>query len=99
MKNLARCFYVLFALTVTHSLYADEWITYSYNPPQVTQTQTTITPQPYNPPPQPVLVYQYTPYVIQQPVVVEQRCFLHRTQKIVYIPQVQYFYHPVWVYR
>ena len=92
-----KCLYFLCAMTITNSAYAQDWIPYVYSSPTVTQT--TITQQTYNPPPQPVVVYQYTPYVVQQPIVVEQRCLWYRTQKVVYVPQVQYFYHPVWVYR
>jgi len=98
MKVLARCFYATICMTALCNItHGQEWIPYVSNAVQTTQT--TITQQTFVPPPQPVVVYQYTPYIVQQPIVVEQRCLWHRTQKVVYVPQVQYFYHPVWVYR
>ena len=97
IKVLARgCCTVLLAIVICNSVYAQDWIPYVNNHQQVVQT--TVTQQTYIPP-QPVITYQYVSYITQQPVIIEQRCLLYRTQKIVYVPQVQYFYHPVLVYR
>ena len=96
MKNIARCLLVISMIIVCNNMYAQEWIPYQ---PQNHVVQTTVTQQSYVYQPQPVVVYQYVPYVVHQPVVVEQRCFLYRTQRVVYVPQTQYFYQPVVVYR
>lgn len=98
MKNIARCFIIFSLAVICHNtIYAQEWISYQENRPQVVQT--TITQQSYAYQPQPVVIYQYVPYVIHQPVVVEQRCLLYRTQRVVYVPQTQYVYQPVVLYR
>jgi hypothetical protein len=97
MKTLARCFYfVAFTIIICNITHGQDWIPYVNNFPV---TQTTITQQTFIPPPQPVVVYQYSPYIVQQPMVVEQRCLWHRTQRVIYVPQVQYFYQPIWIYR
>lgn len=97
IKILARCCgAVLFAIAICNSVYAQDWIPYVNNHQQVIQT--TVTQQTYTTP-QPVITYQYVPCFIQQPLIIEQRCLFHRTQKIVYVPQVQYFYTPILVYR
>jgi hypothetical protein len=96
MKNIARCLLVISMTIVCGNIYAQEWIPYQ---PQNHVVQTTVTQQSYVYQPQPVVIYQYVPYVVNQPVVVEHRCLLYRTQRVVYVPQTQYFYQPVVVYR
>jgi hypothetical protein len=96
MKNIARCLLVMSMIIVGNHLYAQEWIPYQ---PSNHILQTTVTQQSYVYQPQPIIVYQYVPYVVNQPVVVEQRCLLYRTQRVVYVPQTQYFYQPVVIYR
>jgi hypothetical protein len=93
---MARCLFVLLIMLVCSDAYSQEWIPYQGNTNIV---QTTVTQQSYVYQPQPVIVHQYVPYVVNQPVIVEQRCLIYRTQKVVYIPQVQYVYQPVLVYR
>ena len=96
MKNIARCLLAILVITIANNIYGQDWIPYQGQPNIV---QTTVTQQSYVYQPQPVVVYQYVPYVVNQPVVVEQRCLLCRTQKIVYVPQIQYFYQPILIYR
>lgn len=96
MKNIARCLLVMLMVVLCDNIYGQEWIPYQ---PSNRVVQTTVTQQSYVYQPQPVVVYQYIPYVVNQPVVVEQRCLLYRTQRVVYVPQTQYFYQPVVVYR
>ena len=96
MKNIARCLLVMLMVVLCDNIYGQEWIPYQ---PSNRVVQTTVTQQSYVYQPQPVVVYQYVPYVVNQPIVVEQRCLLYRTQRVVYVPQTQYFYQPVVVYR
>ena len=96
MKNIARCLLVMLMVVLCDNIYGQEWIPYQ---PSNRVVQTTVTQQSYVYQPQPVVVYQYVPYVVNQPVVVEQRCLLYRTQRVVYVPQTQYFYQPVVIYR
>lgn len=89
MKNLARCLFMIFLIGISSSLYAQEWVAYQqyvqpvYAPPQ----------------PQPVIVYQWIPYTVQQNVIVEKRCFLHINQTVVTRPTVQWVLQPVVIYR
>ena len=96
MKNIARCLLVMLMVVLCDNIYGQEWIPYQ---PSNRVVQTTVTQQSYVYQPQPVVVYQYVPYVVNQPVVVEQRCLLYRTQRVVYVPQTQYVYQPVVIYR
>jgi hypothetical protein len=91
--------YLLFVTVVSFSgvVYAQNWIPYQNNPPQLVQQ--TVTQQSYVQQSQPVVYYQYVPYVVNQPTVIEERCWFHRTHKVVYVPQLQYFYQPVLIYR
>jgi hypothetical protein len=100
MKNLARCLCVLSLFTICNNTYSQDWIPYVNNSSAQT-VQTCITQQTYVSPTilQPLLVYQSIPYIIHQPVIVEQRCLLYRTQKIIYVPQVFYYYNPLVIYR
>lgn len=99
MKNLARCFYIFLAIMTYNNAYAQEWIPYQGQHIQsVIQTTNTIQqsiPYVY----QPVINYQYVPYIVNHPVVIEHRCLFYKTQKIIYFPQVQYFYQPVVIYK
>lgn len=99
MNNIIKCIVFLSLTILGSNIYAQEWIPYqgSYNYVQTTNVVHQQT-QYYNPQPQPVLVYQYVPYFFNQPVIVEKRCLFHTSQKITYIPMVQYLYQPV-VYR
>jgi hypothetical protein len=48
--------------------------------------------------PQPTVIYGWTPYYYNVPVVTERRCwFLRKERHITYIPQVQWYYHPLYV--
>lgn len=95
MKNIARCLFVILIATLCCNLYGQEWVPYQQH--QVVQT--TVTQQSYVYQPQPVVVYQYVPHIVHQPVIVEQRCLLYRTQRVIYVPQTQYVYQPVLIYR
>jgi hypothetical protein len=79
--------------------YAQNWIPYQGYQQEIIQQTTVNHHQNYVYQPQPTIVYQYIPYVVNQPIVVEQRCLLYKTQRVVYTPQVQYFYQPILVYR
>ena len=47
--------------------------------------------------PQPTLIYGWTPYYYNVPVVTERRCwFLRRERQITYHPRVEWIYQPVW---
>lgn len=91
MKTLARCCVMLFLMGVS-STYAQEWIPYQQYAEPVPQMV-------YVQQPQPVLVYQYVPYTVQQNIVVEKRCLFVKTQTVVTRPVTQWIYQPVVVYR
>lgn len=91
MKNFARCWVILFLMGVSSNLYAQEWIGYNqYIQPQIQ----TVYLQP-----QPVIIYQWVPYSVQQNVVVEQRRFFCINQTVVSRPVVQWVLQPMVIYR
>lgn len=96
MKNLARCLFMLCILSVNpKNGFTQEWI------PYVNHTIITVTEQTqvvYRQP-QPVMVYQWIPYIIPQSYVVEKRCLLHKTYHVMNQPTVQWIYQPVVTYR
>ena len=48
--------------------------------------------------PQPTVIYGWTPYYYNVPVVTERRCwFLRKERQITYIPQVQWYYQPLYI--
>ena len=95
MKILARGLILFFIISITSSAYAQNWIPYQgyYEQPVVNNHQIYV--QTYVPTPQPLLVYQWVPYQTQQNIIVEQRCFLHKTYRVVPVPQTQWIYQPM----
>lgn len=91
MKNYARCLVMLFLIGVSSNLYAQEWVAYNQYPQPQVQT---VYIQP-----QPVVIYQWVPYTVQQNILVERRCLLHVNQTVVSRPTVQWILQPVVVYR
>lgn len=49
--------------------------------------------------PQPAIVYQWVPVVVNTNTVYEHNCLFRRTQTVVNQPQIQWIYQPVLVYR
>jgi hypothetical protein len=94
MKNLARCFVILVALS--SNTYAQNWIPYQ-EPIQPAVPTQVVYLQP--PQPQPVIVYQWVPYIAQQNMIVEQQRLFCRTQTIVTRPITQWVLQPVVIYR
>ena len=93
MKNFARCLVMLFLMGVSSNMYAQEWVAYNqYVQPQP-QIQTVYVQ------PQPVLIYQWVPYTVQQNIVVERRYFLHINQTVVSRPTVQWVLQPMVIYK
>lgn len=93
MKNFARCLVMLFLMGVSSNLYAQEWVAYNqYIQPQPQIQMVYIQPQP-------VVVYQWVPYAVQQNVVVEQRRLFCVNQTVVSRPTIQWILQPVVVYR
>ena len=88
MKNFARCLVILFLMGVSSNLYAQEWIGYIQPQIQTVYLQ-----------PQPVVIYQWVPYSVQQNVVVEQRRFFHVNQTVISRPVVQWVLQPMVIYR
>jgi hypothetical protein len=82
---------MLMIISVGSNLYAQEWIAYQE---PVVQTQVVYVYQP-----QPVVVYQWVPYSVQQNVIIEQQRLFCRTQTIVSRPYTQWVIQPVVVYR
>lgn len=93
MKNFARCLVMLFLIGVSSNSYAQEWVAYNqYVQPQP-QIQTVYVQ------PQPVVIYQWVPYIVQQNVIVEQRRLFCVNQTVVNRPVTQWILQPVVVYR
>jgi hypothetical protein len=93
MTNLARCLVILFLMGISSNLHAQEWVGYNqYIQPQP-QIQTVYLQ------PQPVVIYQWVPYSVQQNVVVEQRRFFHVNQTVISRPVVQWVLQPMVIYR
>jgi hypothetical protein len=85
---------LLLLFTFANNCYAQEWIPYQ---PVVVQS---IIQQPIiQYVPQPTVVYQWTPYVVQQNTIVQKMCLFHKTYTVISQPTIQYFYQPVIVYR
>jgi hypothetical protein len=94
MKNLARCLLMLMIMSIGSNLYAQNWIPYQETVQPVVQTQVVYMPQP-----QPVVIYQWVPYVAQQNVIVEQQCLFRRTQTVVSRPFTHWVLQRVVIYR
>lgn len=93
MKNFARCLVILFLMGISSNLHAQEWVGYNqYIQPQP-QIQTVYLQ------PQPVVIYQWVPYSVQQNVVVEQRRFFCINQTVISRPVVQWVLQPMVIYR
>lgn len=93
MKNFTRCLVILFLMGVSSNLYAQEWVAYS---PYV-QSQPPI--QTIYVQPQPVIIYQWVPYNVQQNLIVEQRRLFCVNQTIVSRPVTQWILQPIVIYR
>lgn len=91
MKNYARCLVMLFLMGVSSNSYAQEWVAYNQYPQPQVQT---VYVQP-----QPVVVYQWVPYTVQQNIVVEQRRLFCVNQTVVSKPTIQWILQPVVIYR
>lgn len=78
-----------------NNVFCQEWIPYQEQTTQTVVQQTSVIYKQ----PQPVIVYQLVPYVVQQPVLVEKQCFFHRTSFVSSRPVVQWVYQPILVYR
>ncbi len=90
MKNLARCLVVLILIGLSSNLYAQNWVAYQ----DIPQTQVVYVTQP-----QPVIIYQWVPYVVQQNVIVEQQRLFCRSQTVVTRPYTQWILQPVLINR
>jgi hypothetical protein len=60
----------------------------------VVQTQTVYVPQP-----EPVIIYQWVPYVTQQNFVIEQQRLFCKKQTVITKPITQWVLQPVVIYR
>lgn len=93
MKNFALCLVMLFLMGVSSNLYAQEWVAYNqYVQPQP-QIQTIYVQ------PQPVVIYQWVPYTVQQNIVVEQRRLFCVNQTVISRPTVQWILQPTVIYK
>lgn len=89
---------LLFCLTTNYGAYAQNWIPYQGYQTQTVEVTNTY-PVVFYPNPQPVVVYQWTPYVVPQITITEYQCLFHRTQKVVTEPVIQWIYSPFIVYK
>ena len=93
MKSyIAFILIALTCLTINSTANAQNWIPYQGFQPQTIQINNY--PVYFPPVPQSFVVYQWTPYVVQQTTVVEHRRLFCKTQQIVTEPVVQWFYVP-----
>ena len=91
--NIARCF-IFLCISLGSSVYAQDWIPFQgHNPPVIINQQHTI------PIYQPVIVYQWVPYTVQQNIIVEQKYLLCKKQTVITQPVTQWIYQPVILYR
>lgn len=88
----------LFCCTTNLSVYAQNWIPYQGYQTQTVQVTNTY-PVVFYPNPQPVVVHQWTPYIIPQTTVIEHQCWFRRTQKVVTEPVIQWIYTPIVAYK
>ena len=93
MKNFARCLVMLYLFGTSSNLYAQEWVAYNPYIQHQPQVQTVYIQ------PQPIIVYQWTPYTVQQNIVVEQRRLFCVNQTVVNRPVVQWVLQPIVIYR
>ena len=99
MKNyIAFILFGLTCLTINSTANAQNWIPYQGYQTQTVQVTNTY-PVAFYPNPQPVVVHQWTPYIVPQTIVTEHQCWFRRTQKVVTEPVIQWIYTPVVVYR
>jgi hypothetical protein len=94
MKNLVTCLIASVMIVIGTNTYAQNWIPYQEQIQPVIQPQVVYVQQP-----QPVVVYQWVPYISQQNFVVEQQRVFCRTQTIVTRPFTQWILQPVVIYR
>jgi hypothetical protein len=93
MKQMLIAIILIFGYAFGSSAYSQEWIAYqNLQPPPQVQVVHSVQYQP-------VVVYQWVPYVVQQNVVVEQQCLFRRTQTIITKPTIQWILQPVVIYR
>ena len=101
MKHYATIIMALiFCFTINFSANAQNWIPYQGYTVNTTQTiyNYPVIPQPVYVP-QPVVSYQWVPYVVPQTTIVEHQCLFRQTQKITTTPTVQWFYVPTVIYK
>lgn len=93
MKQLCMMLMFLF-VTVNNANAQDCWTPFRGH------VQTTVVQSyPVNPVPQPVVVYQWVPVIVNQNTIVDQQCLFRRTQTVTVQPVVQWIYQPVIIYR
>ena len=77
--------------------YTGEWVASVPSVPTPPMVVTTPIPAITYAVPQPTVVYGWTPYYYNMPVITERRCwFLRKERQITYIPQVQWQYRPLY---
>jgi len=81
---------MLMLISVGSNVYAQNWVPYQ----GVVQNQTVYVPQP-----EPVIIYQWVPYVTQQNFVIQQQRVFCKTQTVVSRPFTQWVLQPVVIYR
>jgi hypothetical protein len=94
MKNLARCLIAILLISTGSNLYAQNWVSYQ-EPVQPTVPNQIV----YIQQSQPVVIYQWVPYIVQQNVVVEQQRLFCRTQTVITKPYIQWVLQPMVIYR
>ena len=95
--TIIASFFCCFAINTGAN--AQNWIPYQGYAISTTSQTTYTYPFIMQPVPQPVVFYQWTPYVVPQTTIVEHQCLFLKTQKVVTEPVVQWFYVPTLIYK
>lgn len=80
----------ILASLVGINCFGQEWIPYT------PQFQTSITqPTVVYQQTVPQVYYQWTPYIVNHPIVIERRCFIFKKTEVENVPVIQWVYQPV----
>lgn len=91
-----RTLFAVFILSICSVVNAQDFIQQQIYSPPIVQSNVVY---PVSPVQQPIVVYQWVPYVDHQTMIVENYCLLRRTQTVVARPVVRWVYQPVLIYR
>lgn len=85
-----------FLISICSVVNAQEFIQQQIYSPPVVQSNVVY---PVSPAQNPIVVYQWVPYTVQENVVIEHYYMFRKTQTVVSRPIVRWVYQPVLIYR